>query len=345
MYFLCTSVSTRHYHFIFRYIEREGYMPKISLVVPVYNASEYLIKCLQSIKNQSFDDYEVILVDDGSTDNSLEIMLSFSDNDSRFKSYRKNNGGVSSARNFGLSKAKGEWIAFVDADDWIEPVFCETMLNIALNHQLDVLQCRRIDEKNDGTYLQVVTQKEYLKVLSFDAFMPTEEDFYGTCWGFLFRKVAIGTTRFDETISFTEDALFSLQVMKNTAKIGIINEYLYHYNLKEHSSLSQGKFDEKKMTILKSRAMQVALFENEKARRIMLGRLADGCYALLLYGLHDKSFMKYYYPDVKRVFKKNFRYWNEWRGGHKIKRIMRVAYYFDLRLGFYFNRFIHKSFQ
>ena len=83
-------------------------MPKISLIVPVYNSNKYLKRCLESIEKQSYNDIEVIIVDDGSTDDSFEIMSSFSKNDVRFKSYKKKNGGVSSARNFGLSKAKGE---------------------------------------------------------------------------------------------------------------------------------------------------------------------------------------------------------------------------------------------
>ena len=96
-------------------------MPEISIIVPVYNAEDYLVRCLDSIKKQNFTEWECILVNDGSTDNSVELCNRYADEDSRFKVINKNNGGVSSARNVGLDVAVGTWIAFVDSDDFVDP--------------------------------------------------------------------------------------------------------------------------------------------------------------------------------------------------------------------------------
>lgn len=93
---------------------------EISIIVPIYNVEKYIFKCLESIVNQSFTDFEVILVDDGSTDNSSIICNKFVTEDSRFKYFYKNNGGLSDARNYGLNYAKGKYVVFIDSDDFIE---------------------------------------------------------------------------------------------------------------------------------------------------------------------------------------------------------------------------------
>lgn len=93
--------------------------PQFSIIVPVYGTEKYITKCLDSIRNQSFDDFEVIIVNDGSPDNSQQIIDNFVKKDSRFKSFHKKNGGLSDARNFGVTKASGEYIVFVDSDDYI----------------------------------------------------------------------------------------------------------------------------------------------------------------------------------------------------------------------------------
>ena len=103
-------------------------MPIVSIIIPIYNAERYLQECLESIRVQSYKDFEVILVDDGSTDKSASICNAFVEIDKRFHYYHKTNGGVSSARNAGLEKASGDWIAFIDADDWVSPHYLQTVL-------------------------------------------------------------------------------------------------------------------------------------------------------------------------------------------------------------------------
>ena len=109
---------------------------KISVIIPVYNVEDYLSKCLQSVINQTYTNLEIILVDDGSTDNSGEICDEFSENDNRIKVIHQKNTGVSQARKIGIDVADGKYIGFVDADDWIEPDMYETLINKMKNSDI-----------------------------------------------------------------------------------------------------------------------------------------------------------------------------------------------------------------
>ena len=114
----------------------------ISVIIPVYNVEKYLPECIESVLKQTHTNLEIILVDDGSPDNSPQICDEYAQKDSRIKVIHKENGGVSSARNEGLKIAKGEWISFIDADDWVEKNFCEILLNKAVKTQSDIALCR-----------------------------------------------------------------------------------------------------------------------------------------------------------------------------------------------------------
>ncbi|MGN0363529.1 MAG: glycosyltransferase family 2 protein [Bilifractor sp.] len=305
-------------------------MPTISIIIPIYDAEKYLERCLTSVINQDYPELEILLVDDGSTDKSSTIASRYYEQDSRIKYFRKSNGGVSSARNLGLEKATGEWIAFVDADDWIDKSFCSKLLNIAQKNNLDIVECRRIDEKSEGSFLQEVTQKEKLKVSTFSDFIPTNEDFYGTCWGFLFKAILCKDVKFDTDIYFAEDALFSVEVMKKSSQIGIVNEYLYHYNLLDHKSLSQGKYDEKKYTLIESRSKQLQLFFDCAGYKEMKARLGDACFYIYNMGKNDPIFQKTHYTELKNIFRKCFFTWNRWSKVSRLHCIARYMYYLDL---------------
>ena len=116
-------------------------MPKISVIVPVYNTEKYLNRCIDSILAQTFTDFELLLIDDGSTDCSGKICDEYAAKDSRVRVFHKENGGVSSARNMGLDNAQGEWITFVDSDDWVHEDFLKKRLALALNDNADIAYC------------------------------------------------------------------------------------------------------------------------------------------------------------------------------------------------------------
>ena len=123
---------------------------KISVVLPVYNVANYLRKCLDSLVNQTFEDFEVICVNDGSTDSSREILAQYAQKDSRIKIVDKKNGGLSSARNAGMKVAQGEYYSFIDSDDWIDETMLEKLYNsmVSLDTDISICAVHQYDETN-----------------------------------------------------------------------------------------------------------------------------------------------------------------------------------------------------
>lgn len=135
---------------------------KFSIIVPVYNVEKYISKCLKSIKNQTYDDYEVVIVNDGSEDNSQNIINEFVQEDSRFKSYIKQNGGLSDARNYGVTKVTGDYILFLDSDDYIEKELLNKLNEvIENNNDVDLIKygCQSVDDK--GNIIHKYIGKKY----------------------------------------------------------------------------------------------------------------------------------------------------------------------------------------
>lgn len=116
-------------------------MPEISIIIPVYNSEKYLRQCLDSVLNQSFSDFECICVNDGSTDNSLLILQEYANKDKRFKIIDKQNEGVSIARNTGIENAFGEYITFIDSDDWVEIAYLAKLYNFIVDKKIDYVVC------------------------------------------------------------------------------------------------------------------------------------------------------------------------------------------------------------
>ena len=220
----------------------------ISIIVPIYNTGKYLKKCLDSIKNQTFKDFEVILVDDGSTDNSAEICREFSETDSRFKYFYKENGGTSSARNLGLENAKGEYIAFIDSDDYIEPDYFETLAEHC-SGGYDIIQCGMTLVRNGNNTELVPDKGEYdgkgyaeliikrrLQIFLFQT--PTTK---------LYKRERIisNSLNFDEEVTVSEDCLFNTQFMKFVKSVLFISYSGYNY-LQDNSTVSKSKNSYKK---------------------------------------------------------------------------------------------------
>ena len=114
----------------------------VSIIIPVYNVEKYIVECLESVVNQTYENLEIILVNDGSTDNSKEICLEYAQRDQRIKLYSKENGGLSSARNYGLSKVTGNYVFFLDSDDYLVTDTIENLLNMLINTNADVSSVR-----------------------------------------------------------------------------------------------------------------------------------------------------------------------------------------------------------
>lgn len=211
---------------------------RISIIVPVYNAEEYLARCLDSILSQELTSYEVILVDDGSTDASPLICDRYSATDSRFRTLHRSNGGVSSARNAGLNMAKGEYIMFVDADD--------VLLPYALEHMMENMRGEDLILGGYAVFVGGVPHKEVKPKRTFS--YPTEmmslffdENIRRNCemldapWAKMFKRKAIGNLRFSEELSYAEDKLFVFSFMTQCSSVHACAEAVYGYYIRPGS--------------------------------------------------------------------------------------------------------------
>lgn len=136
--------------------------PKVSIIVPVYNTEIYLAKCLHSILAQTLTDIEIIIINDGSTDQSQEIIELFDNKDARIRSFQKENGGLSDARNFGLDQIMGQYIAFIDSDDYVDEKMIEKMYSLAIKHDADIVMCDLVKVDEEGNEFRDLPQSPQL---------------------------------------------------------------------------------------------------------------------------------------------------------------------------------------
>lgn len=223
-------------------------MPYLSIIVPVFNAEKYLEKCIRSICNQSFKDWELLLINDGSTDQSDKICEVFTKKDERIHLYNKKNGGVASARNYGIAIAKGKYIAFVDSDDFVEEDMYFSMLTVAEKYNCDVVMCDCLKEYKSGNKLYTHNirsgyyNKQQLKNEYFQhlLIMPNIE-YPATIsnWLFIFKSYLCKECglQYEEGIRYSEDLLFGAQMMYLAKSFYYMKgQAFYHYNCMNLSS-------------------------------------------------------------------------------------------------------------
>lgn len=201
----------------------------ISVIVPVYNVENYLEKCLQSIINQTNGNWELLLVDDGSTDSSGEICDRYSKNYDRIAVFHKNNGGVSSARNVGLQHAKGDYVIFIDGDDWIEPTLFEDFCKINQEKKLDLFMFEYCIDDERESKIHFVDVKWYGDNDTEKALISTINPNNRLIGVKIYSKELIGGNRFDTGIILGEDTLFSVNVVSKAQSIYYSDKYYYHY--------------------------------------------------------------------------------------------------------------------
>lgn len=216
--------------------------PLFSIIIPIYNSEKYLSHCISSILEQSFNDFELLLINDGSQDGSGAICSKYGERDSRINVIQKTNGGVSSARNMGINTAKGEWILFVDSDDWIE---AGTFEEIALCTQVqtaDIIVWGIKLHKNGRIHnISVPASGIFNDKLSIDDFLIQADiqGYFGSPCNKLYSKRIIKENRlyFDPEMALMEDSKFNYAYFKHVSSLVAINKSFYNYRLL-HNNLS-----------------------------------------------------------------------------------------------------------
>lgn len=222
--------------------------PEISIIMPVYNSEKYLGKCIDSVLSQSFSNFELLLIDDGSTDRSPKVCEEYAKKDSRIRVNHKENGGVSSARNMGLSDVRGGYLCFFDSDDTLEQNALQLMYETISNGNYDLVIAgyNRYDE--DGTKIFGMSRKE-VETLSIDSalqemYHPKDEEYQGYLWNKMFRSdiVKKAGLKFNERIVFNEDRLFITQYICNSnCEVAYTTTPVYNYVVRTSGAMGSLK--------------------------------------------------------------------------------------------------------
>lgn len=221
--------------------------PLISVIVPVYNAEPYLEKCVDSIRNQTYKNLEIILVNDGSPDRCGEICDALAAEDARIRVFHKENGGQSSARNLGLDHMIGDYVGFVDSDDWIEPNMYQTLWNLAQETDSQITACGCSLDHSNGkiTYFNTQYPQENQTIV-YSMMQALEESFnnmritYSPC-DKLYHASIFSDLRFTEGKIY-EDMEIIPKCIEKADRVAYLPTPLYHYNLTESSTI-RGKFN------------------------------------------------------------------------------------------------------
>lgn len=218
---------------------------KVSILIPAYNAAAFLPKCLESVLNQTYRDLQVVIVDDGSKDNTLEVCQRYAEKDSRIEVYHQENQGVAATRNHLLEKVKGDYVLFVDADDWIELDMVEYLVSLATELDAEMVMCDRVinDAKPSET-------EPMIKILSLEEAIRDfllHDYFVGTLCNKLFKRSVVEGLSFHKGIWYGEDALYTWSALQKENYVVASDKQLYHYYMNEES-ISHQSFGDKKLT-------------------------------------------------------------------------------------------------
>ena len=218
----------------------------ISVIIPVYNVEKYLSQCLESVIHQTYRDLEIIVIDDGSTDNGPRICDEFAERDNRIKVIHQKNGGAASARNAGLRIATGEYLAFVDSDDYLEANAYETMLGIMHRTGADIVECAFCNEFPDRTWNRVYFEKETLFSTVEYLKLYTDHWICSLIWEKLYKRSLFEGIEFEEGHQI-DDEFFTYQGVMNVQTIVYNPTILYHYRMRSSGVMRDKTVAEKKM--------------------------------------------------------------------------------------------------
>lgn len=268
----------------------------ISVIVPVYKAEAFLERCVNSITSQTYKNLEIILVDDGSPDGSPALCDTLAKNDKRIKVIHKKNGGVSSARNEGISKANGEFICFIDSDDTYDETFITKMLNNIKSNKSDISFCLFdiIDENNKSLKINELNINS-LKNNDISSFFYNarnglnREDTMGSVCRILTKLSLIKDLKFNTKLSYCEDLVFVLDIFEKNPKVSILHEYLYHYFCNSNSTFSTNP---KYLINLSNTHTFLTEYLKDKNPELIKYVNDDYIYKTITYLSHGKNFYK-----------------------------------------------------
>lgn len=279
----------------------------VSIIVPVYNVEKYLDQAVRSVLGQTCPDWELLLINDGSSDGSLAVCRKYEKMDSRIRAFDKENGGVSSARNMGLKEAGGEWVTFLDGDDWLEENCLENALKetdektdiVCWNYWENAGTSQKRNQPLRPSYISIDQPKQLIWTAMFPQYSLKKEgkNFAGiksSCTKLIRRRILDSELKFDTAVKIGEDALFSAMCFEKAQKVVFIDQYLYHYRMDNTSATRKLRPDIREVYRNTLRAFHCFL---EKYP----GETISSCYGGLAYACVARSLEKYYFHPENHV--------------------------------------------
>ena len=262
----------------------------ISIVIPIYNVENYLRQCLDSIVAQTYQNFECLLINDGSPDHSADICREYVSKDSRFRYFEKENGGVSSARNLGIEHSKGEYITFIDSDDWVDSDYLEVLYTTLLEEGADIAVStyKKFNIKDNCFYFHIFQRGYDKKTFTGQELidnlqaLSSFDHSYSSTWGKLVKSVRVETIRFNEETTLGEDMEFWYKLYLISDKIVYVNKdnYIYRTSSDEYKHFEL----EKIRSDIQQRLNFIAYLT---ARKLEVSSYVDDCIVYLRY-LVDK---------------------------------------------------------
>lgn len=270
---------------------------KVSVIVPVYNVENYLVKCLDSLVNQSLQDIEIVVVNDGSKDGSGRIIQQYSEKyPDKIKAFSKENGGLSDARNFGIDKANGDYLGFVDSDDYVSETMFEEMLNLAEKHDAEMVICNIQKVSEEGNVTQKLTQIPNMpeKIVLENNFSVFSDLSYFAC-NKLFRKELFFNKRFKKGVHFEDIQLIPQLLLE--CKI-LAQTQNFHYQYLERADSITKTHNEKGLDILKAVEDVEVCFKtstySSNKKELRGFQILEGIYTFLAYLAFVKNETQFY---------------------------------------------------
>lgn len=263
---------------------------KITVIIPIYNVEKYLEKCINSVLNQTYKDLEIILINDGSTDNCKMICEKYKNKDERIIFIDKENEGLSTSRNRGLEIATGEYIAFLDSDDWIDKDMYEMLINLAEKYNVDIVECgyRNVyDDFNlennldiDKEDFIIVSNEEALRRLVFTEGVST------VVWNKIYKRDTLQGIKFEENKIY-EDLFFTHKAIYKSKKLISVKSKKYNYRRNREGSITADKFSNKNMDYIDGINSRIEFFKSignkiclEETYKFKLAKLLEYVYII-----------------------------------------------------------------
>ncbi|MFD1848639.1 glycosyltransferase [Oceanobacillus bengalensis] len=296
----------------------------ISVIVPVYNVKKYVAKCIESIINQTYKHLEILLINDGSTDESGMLCDLYGEKDHRIRVIHKENGGLSDARNKGLEHATGEYISFIDSDDFIHEVFYETLMNLIVSNKADIAQCNflKVYEEDNAIRSTDVDEKTatYSNIEALDRLYKNIVKV--VVWNKLYKRELLSDIQFPKG-KIHEDEFTTYRILYKAGRIVTTSKPMYYY-LQRTNSITGGKFNEKRLATLEASKEQIRFFDQRN-----LYKLKDKAIIRLetkLTGLmrdvikSDKENKEELFQDLRKCYKDSFHLFRDELGSGTVRR-------------------------